>query len=138
MIMPILAVRDVEASAAFYTQKLGFNQDTLMAGPDGKPAFAIVSLGQAMIGLGADPALPARGAGVELMVYVPDGADLDALYAEAQARGVTVAAPIQDQYWGDRTFSVHDPDGFHITLSKTVRQVPMEEMAAIMRGEQPA
>lgn len=134
MIMPILAVRDVEASAAFYTQKLGFNQDILMAGPDGQPAFAIVSLGQAMVGLSADPALPARGAGVELMVYVPNGADLDGLYADVQARGVPVAAPIQDQYWGDRTVSVHDPDGFHITLSKAVRQVPMEEMAAIMRG----
>lgn len=134
MIMPIFTVQDVDASIAFYTEKLGFKQDFVMAEPNGKNTFGIVSLGKAMIGLGIAPDQPRGGAGVDFMVYIPEEADLDKHYADVQARGVKIAAPIEDKYWGDRTYSVLDPDGYHLTFAKTVKQVPMEEIQEIMRS----
>lgn len=134
MIMPIFTVQDVDASIAFYTEKLGFKQDFVMAGPDGKNTFGIVSLGKATLGLGIAPDQPRGGAGVDFMVFVPDEADLDKHYADVQAKGVKIVAPIEDKYWGDRTYSIRDLDGYHLTFAKTVKQVPMEEIEAIIRS----
>lgn len=137
MIAPILAVKDVDASVEFYTQKLGFDHDFSMQGPDGKNTFAFVNMGQRKIniGLSLDPPLEYRGRGVVLMLYVPDETDLDQYYADVQKRGVAIAEPIKDEYWGDRVFTVHDPDGFVLSFCKTVKQVPAEEIAAAMRGD---
>jgi catechol 2,3-dioxygenase-like lactoylglutathione lyase family enzyme len=51
MIMPILAVKDVDASSAFYKDVLGFSHDFSMPGPDNQTSFAGVSLGKAAFGL---------------------------------------------------------------------------------------
>lgn len=132
MIMPILTVRSVDASFDFYVNKLGFKQEMAMAGPDGRNFFGFVSLGKAMIGLDAMTPTAARGgAGADFMVYVSDDTDLDHLYQEVQARGTAIEAPIETKYWGDRVFTVLDPDGYRITLSKTVKQVPMAEIETI-------
>jgi PhnB protein len=40
--------------------------------------------------------------------YTPD---VDALVARAQAAGAEVAAAPADQFWGDRTCLLVDPDG---------------------------
>jgi uncharacterized glyoxalase superfamily protein PhnB len=74
------------------------------------------------------------GAGADFMIYIPDDADLDKHYADVQAKGVKIAAPIEDKYWGDRTYAVHDPDGYRLTFAKFVKQVPMEEIQEIMRS----
>ncbi len=134
MIMPIFTVQDVDASIAFYTEKLGFKQDFVMAGPEGKNVFGFVSLGKAVIGLDTSPGQPRGGAGADFMIYIPDDADLDKHYADVQAKGVKIAAPIEDKYWGDRTYAVHDPDGYRLTFAKFVKQVPMEEIQEIMRS----
>jgi uncharacterized glyoxalase superfamily protein PhnB len=135
MIMPILSVKDVDASIAFYTEKLGFAHQMSMPGPDGKNTFAFVSLGEAiMVGLSLDPDLQHRGAGVDLMFYVPDTTDIDQVYNEVQSRGVGITETIDTRYWGDRTFGLRDPDGYSLTFAKTVKQVPMEEIEAHLRG----
>lgn len=129
MIMPILAVKDLEASITFYKHKLGFTHDFTMPGPDGKPNFAIVNLGDsAMIGLQLDARTEQRGNGVVFMVYLPDGIDIDQLYADVQARSAKIDTPIKTEYWGDRLFSLHDPDGYYVSLTKTVKQVSPEDI----------
>lgn len=138
MVWPILAVRDFDASVAFY-QKLGFKADLSLPGKDGRNAFGGISFGKASLGLSRVDDLEHRGNGVSFMVYIPDELDLDEYYAQVKAQGIFIAEEIQTQYWGDRTFTVHDPDGYSISLCKTVKQVPMEEIEAVMRGEkQPA
>lgn len=132
MIMPILAVQSVDASLDFYVNKLGFKQEMVMAGPDGKNFFGFVSLGKAMIGVDSSMPDAARGgAGVDLMVYLPDEVDIDRHYADVQGRGTAIEAPLETKYWGDRVYTVLDPDGYRITVSKTVKQVPMEEIESI-------
>lgn len=134
MIVPILSVSDVDESISFYTEKLGFTKDFSMPGPDGKTGFGSVRLGQAVIMVGTDDDLANVGKGVQFMTYVPEEIDIDAYYAETKARGTEIAEEIKSAYWGDRCFTVHDPDGYRITLSKTVRDVPMEEIEAVMSG----
>jgi PhnB protein len=130
MIMPILAVKDVDASIAFYRDVLGFNHDFSLPGPDGKTSFAGVSLGKAAFGISLEPEAAKGGEGVVFMVYVADDQDLDAYYAEVQGRGAKIDQPIKDEYWGDRVFSLRDPTGYMLSICKTVRQMTMEEIAA--------
>ena len=136
MIHPQLAVKDVDVSVEFYTKKLGFKHDFSMPGPDGKNAFAWVSLGSSIsFGLTLVPELDHRGNGITFMLNMPEDINLDTYYADVQKNGVKIVEPIMDQYWGDRTFTVHDPDGYVIIPTRTVKMVSMEEAMAVMRGE---
>jgi PhnB protein len=134
MIAPVLAVKDVDASVAFYTEKLGFLKMFMMEGLDGKNSFAFVSMGeQAQIGLDAQPAPQPVGNGVVFMIYVPKEVDIDTLYADVQRHGVTIEQPLRDEYWGDRTFSVKDLDGYYLQFATVVNYVSAAEVADIMK-----
>jgi uncharacterized glyoxalase superfamily protein PhnB len=129
MIMPNLTVKDVDSSVAFFQDKLGFRHDMSMAGEDGSNIFAIVGLGAAVFGLGTDASIPAPYApGVQFMIYLPDDLNIDNYYADVQAKGVQIDEPLKDTYWGDRTFSIHVPDGYFLTFAVTVKVVSVEEM----------
>lgn len=134
MIVPILSVKDVDASIAFYTEKLGFALDMTMPDPTGKTFFAFVRQGQKdnPIGLSLDAELEHRGQGVELMIYVPDEVDLDGLYSSIRGKNVAIAEEIGDRYWGDRTFTLHDPDGYKLTFARTVKEMSFEEIQATL------
>ena len=135
MIMPILTVKDVDASVTFFTDKLGFRHDMSMAGSEGANVFAIVGLGAAVFGLGMDDRAPQPpyAPGVQFMIYLPEGQSIDRFYADVQAKGVRIDDPLTDTYWGDRAFSIHDPNGYWLTFAVTVKQVPVSEMEAAVR-----
>ncbi len=140
MIMPILTVKDVDASVAFFTGKLGFRHDMSMAGPQGGNIFAIVGLGAAVLGLGLDDAVAKDtpyAPGVQFMVYLPEDQDIDRFYASVKAKGVTIDDDLTDTYWGDRAFSIHDPNGYLLTFAVTIQQVPVEAMEAAVRQQEP-
>ncbi len=137
MIMPILTVKDVDASVAFFQHKLGFRHDMSMSGADGTNVFAIVGLGAAVLGLSSDSTVRAPYApGVQFMIYLPDDLSIDQYYADVQAKAVPIDEPLQDSYWGDRTFSLHDPDGYLLTFAFTVKVVPVAEMEATLRARE--
>lgn len=128
MIMPVLAVNDVEASIAYYTQVLGFTEAFRMPDETGATYFAAVTLGSGiMYGLSRQTELTVRGQGVAFMNYIPHE-DIDAYFAEVCSRGADVKEEIRDEYWGDRVFAIADPDGFYHMMAKTVRQVSPEEL----------
>lgn len=128
MIMPILNVKDVDASVAFYQDKLDFHHDMTMK-PDGTSIFAVVAWGREVVfGLNLAPTIGA--AGVEFMLYLPGDRDIDQFYASVKARGVTITEELKDTYWGDRVFSVKDPDGYLLTVAKTIKQMTLEEAEA--------
>ncbi len=131
MIMPILGVKDIEASIAFYRDNLGFNLGVTMPGADGKTNFAIVDLGgKVMIGLSLDHQTAQRGNGVVFMAYVPDEQNIDSYYDDVQKRGTAITTPIKTEYWGDRVFELKDPDGYLLSFCKTVKQMTPEEIVA--------
>jgi PhnB protein len=133
MIFPVLAVKNLDASVKFYTEKLGFKLDFNFAGPDGKNAYASISLpGNNSLMLSAIDSLDHRGQGVVLMLYLADDKDLDTYYKEVQVKGVSIAQPIKDEYWGDRVFSVTDPDGYYLSFAKTIQQMSNDELAKVV------
>jgi uncharacterized glyoxalase superfamily protein PhnB len=133
MIFPVLAVKNLDASVKFYTEKLGFKLDFNFAGPDGKNAFASVSLpGNNSLMLSAVDNLEQRGHGVVLMLYLADDKDLDTYYKEVQVKGVSITQPIKDEYWGDRVFSLTDPDGYVLSFAKTTQQLSNDDVAKVV------
>jgi uncharacterized glyoxalase superfamily protein PhnB len=134
MVYPIVSVKDVDASIAFYTEKLGFEKDMALPNAEGKTAFAFVKLGSEVMGFGLDNT-PNVGQGVVFMMSIPEGASIDEVYKSVQDKGVAIAEEIKTEYWGDRTFAVKDPDGYHICLYQTIHQPDMEHVAAVFKGE---
>ncbi len=134
MIMPILTVEDVDKAVAFFTEKLNFRHVMSMA-PEGKSIFAIVNFGGSDFGLGSDPEAPKPpyAPGVQFMIYLPEGQSIDDYYAQVQANGVKIGEALMETYWGDRAFTVYDPDGYMLTFSVTVKQVPIEQMEEHVR-----
>jgi lactoylglutathione lyase len=125
---PIAYVVDVERSARFYRELLGFEEHFRMPA-EGPAGYVGLHLGEAQFGvvsaewprerIGAEP-----GSGVrfELFVYV-DGVD-DAV-ARMRAAGVTVQREPEDMPWGERIAYVADPDGNPVALAAPTPATPL-------------
>jgi predicted enzyme related to lactoylglutathione lyase len=57
-----------------------------------------------------------RGEGVR--IWCTTAQDIDALAARIQAAGGALTEGPADQEWGGRSFSVDDPDGYHLSFSR--------------------
>ena len=109
--VPILFVRDVPASAAFFRNKLGFAIDFLHGEP---PFYGSVSRGKARLHLRFvhEPnfaKLAARE--VSLILATIEVSDVQALFEEFRGRGVEFAQTPTRQEWGGTDFHVRDPNG---------------------------
>jgi len=109
--VPILFVRDVPASAAFFQEKLGFDIDFLHGTP---PFYGAVSRREARLHLRfvhqpnfVD--LAARE--VSLILATIEVSDVQALFEEFKQRGVEFGQVPTKQTWGGKDFHVRDPDG---------------------------
>lgn len=110
-IVPILFVRDVPTSAAFFQEKLGFKIDFLYGDP---PFYGSVSRGGACLHLRFvhEPnfvELAARE--VSLILATVEVSDVQGLFEEFKERGVEFAQAPTKQVWGGTDFHVRDPDG---------------------------
>ncbi len=127
MLSPILAVKDIEASIEFYTQKLGFKHEWSMPpGANGKTDFACVGFDGSEILLGTLEGYVAagdeakRGIGIQLYIELSSGIDIDSLYNQAKTSGVAITREIADRDWGERAFTFKDPDGYNYMLAKRI------------------
>ena len=111
---PVLQVRDVTRSAAFYTETLGFTAHGIWGDP---PAFCIVGRGSVTIMLDAsyDPGPLPVNQYWAAYVYVDD---VNALHREFQAAGVDIPRGPEDMEYGCRDFDVRDPDGHLIAFGQ--------------------
>jgi uncharacterized glyoxalase superfamily protein PhnB len=125
---PTLTVADADASLAFYSDKLGFKSDLKLQGDDGKTFLGSVEVGDTVIMFESpDPKDPPdlnRGArsGVKLTICFPESQDIDAFYTELRGRNVPIACAIGDRFWGNRDFTVRDPDGYHLIIARPIRK----------------
>ena len=109
--VPLLFVRDVPASAAFFKEKLGFEIDFLYGNP---PFYGSVSRGGACLHLRCvhEPnfaELAAREG--SLILATIEVSHVRALFEEFRERGVAFAQTPTKQDWGGTDFHVRDPDG---------------------------
>jgi lactoylglutathione lyase len=110
-------VNDLERSVRFYTEVLGFivkerwTEGGVMRG-------AMLKAGVCQLGLAQDDWAKGRDRvkGQGMRLYCKTAQDIDALAARIKAAGRTLTEEPKDQPWGARTFSVDDPDGFHLTI----------------------
>lgn len=114
--VPILFVRDVPASAAFFKDKLSFSVDSL----HGDPSFyGSVSRGSACLHLRfvQEPnfkELAQRKP--SLILATIEVSDVYALFAEFEALDVEFAQTVTEQTWGGTDFQIRDPDGNAISF----------------------
>lgn len=105
----VLYVSDLEASLAYFTQKLGFGHDP----QQNNPVFRNLIDGQTTIGFGlvqATAETPKPGS-VE-MYFKTD--DLEALRSSYSSKGMEPTAIVQQPFGS--IFSVQAPDGHLVTL----------------------
>lgn len=115
-VTPILFVRNVEAAAGYYRDKLGFAVDFL----HGYPCFyGSVSRGGVCLHLRhVDSPNFAELAGREesLILATIEVAEIMTLFADCDERGADIVQRPTVQSWGGIDFQVRDPDGNRISF----------------------
>jgi catechol 2,3-dioxygenase-like lactoylglutathione lyase family enzyme len=108
---PVLYVADVDASAEFYRDQLGFQIDFLHGNP---PFYGSVSREGATLHLKLvdEPVFAAGAAEREgLIMALVDTPNVRDLYTEYLAADAEIAQKLTKQAWGGTDFIVRDPDG---------------------------
>lgn len=105
--MPVLSVKDVESSAAFFTNQLGFSLAGFWKDDTDKPRFAIVIMDNITVGLQRSMANTSDGHWAAYF-YV---ADIEALAVHVAGRGVKIRREMTDQPYGCRDMEIEDLDG---------------------------
>jgi uncharacterized glyoxalase superfamily protein PhnB len=131
-VTPYLLYRDADAAIDFLTSAFGFTERVRMRGEDGKTNHAELDLegGIVMLGHpGDDFKNPNELGGRTQIVYIYVD-DVDAHFEHAKANDADIQREPEDQFYGDRTYSVHDPEGHSWSFATHVRDVSPEEMQA--------
>jgi uncharacterized glyoxalase superfamily protein PhnB len=111
-IFPVLRYDDAPAAIDLLVAAFGFEKATDHRTPDGRVAHADLRFGPGGIGVSSSGVSPSDSpwASVRQGLYIVVG-DPDAAYARAQSAGASIAAPIADQSYGSRDFTLRDPEG---------------------------
>jgi catechol 2,3-dioxygenase-like lactoylglutathione lyase family enzyme len=115
-ITPILFVRDVSASAAFFQEKLGFGVDFLYGTP---PFYGSVSRDEACLHLrfvGQPNFAELAAREVSLILATIEVSDVRGLFEELKGRGAVFAQTPTKKPWGGTDLHVRDPDGNMISF----------------------
>ena len=110
-ITPILFVRDVPTSAAYFRDKLGFAIDFLYGEP---PFYGAVSRDGVCIHFRCvrEPNFAELAAREHSLILASvEVTDVHALCSEFQGRGADIVQPPTKQTWGGTDLYVRDPDG---------------------------
>jgi predicted enzyme related to lactoylglutathione lyase len=108
----VLAVPDLDRSAAFYRDTLGFTVHEM-----GDSGWRMFVKDDCWIMAGACPdALPARELGDHSYFAYLTVDDVDAYHARAAGVGAEVIKPLRDEPWGMREFGLRTVDGHRIMV----------------------
>jgi catechol 2,3-dioxygenase-like lactoylglutathione lyase family enzyme len=120
-VIPAIRVRDLAAALEFYVDRLGF----ILERGDASAENCAISRGDARVMLevagdlysdGYNQEIRGRLGGRSAAALYIEAPDLDPLYAAVEAGGVELVDPIADRPWGQREFTVADPDGTWLTF----------------------
>jgi catechol 2,3-dioxygenase-like lactoylglutathione lyase family enzyme len=109
----VIAVPDLQKSAAFYRDILGFRIESISA-----PGWLIYSSGTCVIMAGECPeAIPPSELGDHSYFAYLEVAAIDELHASVCAAGVKLCKSLRDEPWGMREFGVVTADGHRIMFA---------------------
>jgi PhnB protein len=129
-ITPYLLYEDVDAAVDWLVSVVGFTERLRMKGPDGRANHAEVQLGDGVVMMGnpgSDYQNPKRRGGATQLLYVYVD-DVERHFEAAKAAGATILREPADQFYGDRTYGLEDPEGHHWSFAQHVRDVTPEDM----------
>src|SRR5262249_9924838 len=116
---------------AFCTKVFGSTVGAQRPAAQGGTAHAMLLFGPAMLMVEAEwPQVPSRAPAsdgsspVVIYVYV---SDVDAAIARAVEAGAGLLAPVQTQFWGDRTGWIVDPAGHVWTVASRVEETTEDQ-----------
>ena len=133
-VTPQLTMRNAASAIEWYQKALAAEEVTRAIGPDGKIIHAELRVGDSSIMLnddmmGGNTVQAHGGSPVSFWVYV---ADCDALFERALKAGGRVAegpmGQMQDQFWGDRSGTIVDPEGYRWNIATHKEDLTPEEM----------
>jgi len=131
---PLLAVADVDEAASFYCDKLGFELQFSLQDKSGATFFASLSIFDCIILLRLEqardvpPSLRRRvRADVTISITLPADIKIDGFCAGVAAKGVTITEALEDKFWGNREFSIQDPDGYCLAFAQSKHDVSIDE-----------
>lgn len=138
---PLLVVCQVKKAIRLYEKAFGFQRRTIVNGSDGKPVHAEIEYRNMVVMLARESTdrkflSPSKlgGSPVHLYVYVDD---VDNHYRTVKRyKDVEIEGPPEDQVWGDRIYSVRDPEGHVWTFATRVRKVGDDELIRDVQGLQ--
>ena len=132
-VTPQLTLDNAAQTIDWYKKALGAEEVSRAVGPDGKIMHADLRIGDSHIMvndvmMGKGPRA-IGGSPASLWVYVEDA---DALLNRAVAAGAKTSndpmGKMQDQFWGDRTGTIVDPEGYHWTIATHKEDLTPQEM----------
>src|SRR5258705_5566858 len=133
-ITPQLHLDNAAQAIDWYKKALGAEEVSRATGPDGKIMHADLRIGDSRIMVN-DPMGGSRGpkaiggSPASLWIYVEN---CDALFNRAVAAGGKVAdgpmGALQDQFWGDRSGTFTDPQGYKWTIATHKENLTPKEM----------
>lgn len=119
-VSPSLTVDDITRSVHFYTEALGFFISQSWA--DGSALRGVMlKAGSCELGLSQDDWAEGRERkkGMGFRLWCETQQDVDGLAARVRSKGYPLTQePKDDRAWGVRSFSLDDPDGYHITIAR--------------------
>jgi predicted enzyme related to lactoylglutathione lyase len=117
---PSLTVNDLAKSMTFYADGLGFfvgqrwMDGDVLRGVMLKAGTSELGISQDDWKLGKD-----RQKGQGFRVFLNTTQDIDAIASRVKAAGFTLTEePADNPAWGVRSFSLDDPDGYHLTVTR--------------------
>ena len=135
-VTPYLAVAGAARAIEFYKQAFGATELMRLPAPGDTIGHAEIRIGDSVIML-ADASDMSEfkapgalgGSSFGILLYVEDA---DAVFARAIAAGGTVARPMADQFYGDRSGTLRDPFGHVWTVATHTEDLSNEEITRRM------
>ncbi len=133
-VTPQLTMENASTAIDWYKKAFGATEEARALGPDGKIIHALIKIGDSPVMLnddmlGGSTNKAHGGSPISMWLYV---ADCDALYDRAVKAGARVAdgpmGQMQDQFWGDRTGTVIDPEGYRWNIATHKEDLSPDEM----------
>ena len=134
-VTPYLIFKGAAAAIDFYKKVFGATELFRMPDASGKlVGHAEIKIGDSHIMMADEcPEMgylspqTLGGTPVSILLYVED---VDSTVPRAVAAGAKLVQPIKDQFYGDRSGTLHDPFGHVWTIATHIRDVSPEEMVA--------
>ena len=134
---PGIKVKDMQKSLEFYTKTLGFMIIDKITRKDGKIAHASVGIDSPVLTLSTIESVRTMrvkkelaenkfGVGVRFHFGITGEKTLDEYFVELKEKGIKVIAEPRTEFWGERIFTLEDPDGYTLTFSEHFKDVSSE------------